>query len=64
MLTELPDGRWQTVAQTPATCVDYEKVLKPGGFCFREAQYVKEIALKSRFEGKKGDGEEKEVKVG
>lgn len=34
MLTEVADGCWQTLVQTLAIREDYEKVLKPSGFCF------------------------------
>lgn len=44
MLTEVADGCWQTLVQTLAIREDYEKVLKPSGFCFGRGPTCKCLA--------------------
>lgn len=53
MLTEVADGCWQTLVQTLAIREDYEKVLKPSGFCFGRGPTRKRLS-NLIFVGKNG----------
>lgn len=63
MLTEVADGCWQTLVQTLAIREDYEKVLKPSGFCLGRGP-TRKNAFRISFLEVEERGGEKEVKVG